>query len=302
MQSVIIDSKGDTREEEVTRRDLVQKFGIHSRDLRPVFVKKQSITLLSRANCIIFNYRSVKLVIGTKEVFVLGLEKSKISEIFIPFLGKKIQEQKEKIRFEHLILDTTLTYILEKIFRRFDDIERTSVQILGKLDIELRDQVLEQLLHLKKRLSKLETNVEELEEIIEEIVEDDEELEDLYLEVKHPANVDDIESILENALEQIEDISHRIDELDENIDDTQEILTLKLDHLRNTIIKFDLLITMATGLLAFMTVVTGLYGMNIKSGLENDHQAFLNIALVLGGAFIFGMLLLLAWLRKNKIL
>jgi len=302
MKVIVINSKGNFEEQDVSRKDMTSKFGIHSRDLRAVFVKKQSTTIFSRGNCIVFNCRSVKLIIGAKEVFVLGLEKSKIPETFVPLLQEKIQEQKEKIRFEHLILDITLSYILEKVFRRFDDIERASVQILGKLNIELRDHVLEQLLHLKKRLSKLGTNVSELKDIIEELVEEDEELVELYLEVKRPENVDDVESILENALEQIEDLSHRVDELDENIDDTQEILTIKLDHLRNTIIKFDLIITIATGILAFMTVVTGLYGMNIKSGLESSHEAFTKITFLLAGSFVVGMLFLLAWLRKKKIL
>ncbi len=303
MEVVRIDQQGNATDMDISRKDLVEKFDIHSRDLRPVFAKKQHITIFPRGDCIIFNYRSVKLVIGTKEVYVFGLDNPKIRDYLLPPLLDQIQSRSGSIRFEHLILETTLAYILQKIQRRYDEIERTSEQILEKLNVGLHaHQTFEQLLHLKKFLSKLETHAQELEDAINEIVEDDEELRDFYLGTKKVEDTEEIESILENALEQIADISNKIDELDSNIDDSQSILTLKMDHMRTTIGKIDLLSNASAAMLTLLAVITGLYGMNIQNGLEDDPVAFWIIAFLTGLAFLFGLAWLLLWLKRNKIL
>jgi Mg2+ and Co2+ transporter CorA len=155
---------------------------------------------------------------------------------------------------------------------------------------------------LKKRLSKLGTNVKELQDVVDELFEEDEEIAELYLTKKPPKDMENVESILENALEQIEDLAYKIAELNENIDDSQEILSLKMDHLRTTMVKFDLIFTAATGLLAFMTVVTGLYGMNIVNNLETSYDAFWTIIFFLAGSFLLGLLVFLLWLRKKQII
>ncbi len=303
MQTLELLATGKIAEKELSRKAITEVFGIHSRDLRPIFTKKQTTSILARGNCIIVSLRSVKMVIGNKKTFVFNLEKKKIPEYFVPLLLEKIEKTRnEKTRFEHALLETALYYIMEKMQRRFEDIERVSDQLMHKLHAEkVHDQTFEQLLHLKKRLSKLKTTVDEIEGEITELVSDDEDLKDLYLEMKKPSNTDEVESILENLLEQIEDVSHRIEELDENIDDTQEVLALRMSNMRNTIIKFDLLVSTATGVLALLAVITGLYGMNLKNSLEQDSQAFENVTIVLVVVFFLGLGLLIAWLKRKKV-
>ena len=303
MQTLEVLANGKITEKEFSRKAITEEFDIHSRDLRPIFTKKQTTSVLARGNCIIVSLRSVKMVIGNKKTFVFNLEKKKIPEYFVPLLLEKIEKTRnEETRFEHALLETALYYVMEKMQRRFEDIERVSDQLMQKLRAEkVHDQTFEQLLHLKKRLSKLKTTVDEIEGEITELVSDDEELNDLYLGVKSPNDTDEIESILENILEQVEDVSHKIDELEENIDDTQEILALRMSNMRNTIIKFDLLVSTATGVLALLAVVTGLYGMNLKNSLEQDSQAFENVTIALIVIFFLGLGLLIAWLKRKKV-
>jgi len=303
MQTLEILATGKIAEKEFSRKAITEEFDIHSRDLRPIFTKKQTTSVLARGNCIIVSLHSVKMVIGNKKTFVFNLEKKKIPEYFIPLLVEKVEKtKKEETRFEHALLETALYYVMEKMQRRFEDIERVSDQLMQKLRAEkVHDQTFEQLLHLKKRLSKLKTTVDEIEGEVTELVSDDEELNDLYLGVKSPNDTNEIESILENILEQVEDVSHKIDELEENIDDTQEILALRMSNMRNTIIKFDLLVSTATGVLALLAVVTGLYGMNLKNNLEQNSQAFENVTISLIFIFFLGLGLLIAWLKRKKV-
>ncbi len=304
MQTLEIFATGKVTEKELSRKELTEEFDIHSRDLRPIFTKKQTTTILPRGNCIIVSIRSVKMIIGRKKTFVFNLEKKKIPEYFVPLLLEKIERtKKEETRFEHVVLEASLHYVLEKIQRRFEDIERVSDQLMQKLHAEkVHDKTFEQLLHLKKRLSKLETTVEEAETEITDLVSDDEDLQDLYLELKKTSDTDEVESILENILEQIEDVSHKIDELNENIDDTQEILALRMSNMRNTIIKFDLLLTAGTCVLALLAVITGLYGMNLRNDLEQDPRAFENVSIMLLILFFVGLAMLIGWLKRKKIL
>jgi magnesium transporter len=304
MQTIELLASGKITEKEWSRKKITDEFDIHSRDLHPIFTKKQTTSIIPRGECIIVSIRSVKVVIGNKKAFIFNLEKKKIPEYFVPLLVKKVENTKsEETRFEHAVLESALHYILEKMQRRFEDVERVSDQLMHKLHAEkVHDKTFEQLLHLKKRLSKLETTVTEMEGEVTELVADDEDLKDLYLGVKKPGDTDEIESILENILEQIEDVSHKIDELDENIDDTQEVLALRMSNMRNTIIKFDLLLTAATGMLALLAVITGLYGMNLKNHLEQDTQAFTTVGLGMIVLFLIGLGILIAWLKRKKIL
>ncbi|MCF7917687.1 CorA family magnesium transporter [Candidatus Gracilibacteria bacterium] len=303
MITLFIDKNGKNKQVDISRKELTREFDVHTRDLRPVFAKNQAITIAPRGDCIIVNFHSVKLVVGKHVVYVFDLENKKVTDYFLPFLLEKIKSPAEKIRFEHLVIEIALAYIVEKMERRFDEIERASDQIFGKLKKEqIDDQTFEQLLHLKKRLSKLSTKVHDIEDALEELVEDDDELLDFYLGMKKPTDTEDAESVLENALEQIEDITHRVEELDENIDDTQEVLTLKMNNLRNIIIKFDLILTAATGVLGILAVIVGFYGMNIRNHMEQDPSAIWGIAIALFIIFSFGLGALLFYLKKKRVM
>ncbi|MCF7812092.1 CorA family magnesium transporter [Candidatus Gracilibacteria bacterium] len=303
MRTILVSNTGKWEEKEISRKEITTAFGIHTRDLRPVFTRKPTTAIFPRGKAIIICIRSVKIVIGAKEMMVFNLEKKKIVDYFLPSLVERIQAgKKENIRFEHLVTDSALHYIIEKMQRRFEEIERTNEQIMGKLHTELNDENFEQLLHLKKRLSKLETNVEETEREINELIDDDEDMLEMYLGTRKPSDTEDLESILENIVEQIENISHRVDELNENIDDTQEIITLKMSNLRNAIIKFNLILTAATGILAILAVIVGFYGMNIRNHMENDPLAIWWIGLILLIIFLFGFGGLLTYLKRKKLL
>ena len=301
MKAFSITSSGDFAEQDLVRRDLVKEFKIHIRDLRPVFLIKQVSTLVRRGECIIVNLRSIKMLIGHKNLYIFNLSNSKNIKNFAELLTQRIKK-KEQIKFEHIVLEFSLEYILEQIKRRFEDIERISDKILTNLNNLLHDEDFEKLLSLKKQLSKLGSNTKEINEMIEDILGDHEKIKELYLYQKNIFKTEELESILENFIEQIEDISNRIDELNENIDYTQEILTLKMSSRRNTIIKFDLLINSITAILAFLAVIVGFYGMNVKNYLEESGNASTMLGIILFVIFIFFGLGIFWYLKRKKIL
>jgi len=56
--------------------------------------------------------------------------------------------------------------------------------------------------------------------------------------------------------------------LNEYIKDTEDMVSIKLDTHRNALITVDLVITAFTASLAMVTAITGIFGMNLESGLE----------------------------------
>lgn len=66
--------------------------------------------------------------------------------------------------------------------------------------------------------------------------------------------------------------------LNEYIKDTEDMVSIKLDTHRNALITVDLVITAFTACLAIVTAITGIFGMNLESGLETVSEE--------GGGFV----------------
>ena len=298
MKIIEINSSGATAEKEISRKNLIAEFAIRPRDLWPIFSRKHPVAILRRGSAIILNFRSIRAIIGEKKFYLFNAEK-KTAEKFLPFVIEKIKTRSE-INFEHIILDAAFLIILEKIKIKFDDFEKISVRILKTLDSEMRDENFEQLLAIKKQISKLGTKSRGINEILQEILDDDEKIEYLFLCEKKP-NIENLEFILEEHFDQIEDVVSRIDELNENIDDSQEILTLKMASLRNTIIKFDLVLTSLAAIFAVIGAISGIYGMNLHNGLEKNHAAFFLFFLFFGALFLIFSVGIFIFLKRKKI-
>ncbi len=302
MNIITISKDGKKESHHILRKDLAQELGVHLRDLRPVFVMKQVATIMTREHAIILNFGEIKLVLTADKVFVSNIRQRDIKDFFIPNLKQTIEEKNDRSSlFEFLVLEFALNYKARKSLNKFQKIE-TSVQgLLDKIEEKFTEESLWDLLRLKKKISRFKINVEENESAALEVLEDEEELAELYLSIKQK-ETDEVESILESYLEQIEDIKHKLLGLEEDIDDTQEIITLKLNTRRNSIIRFDLIATMVTGILALLALFTGIFGMNISNKMENSHLTFILINLGLFVLFIilsFGFWL---FLRKQKII
>lgn len=303
MKSTHISQDGRQVTKELGRKALSENFELHHRDLRPLFSLRQVATIFSRKNVIIANLGMIKLLISRDQVLVFNLDNPEVPEDFIPVLKEAIKKRSKGYDFELSVLDFSLHYKIENLRVQAAELQRGVSKVLRLVEQDYSQINLEKLLKLKKQISKFEITIRENQEAGEEILDDDEELIDLCLsqQGKKEVDFDEAESIMDSYVEQIEDIAHQVDELKENIDDTQEILSLKINSLRNTIIRFELVATLTTALFSLLAVITGLYGMNIRNNLENNHLAFYVIVL----CFVFASIALgmMTWrfLKHKKI-
>lgn len=269
---------------------------MHQRDIRPLFSLKQFPVISPKENCMIVSFGSMKVLIEKTKVLVFN---PNLNKLFIDKLQEQIKNNSSYIF--HIIV---LEFVIEFVFKIFDDAfnnnSKQIQQILDKLKTSFADVDFEKLLSLKKNLIKMQRQVSEIEELTEQILKDDNEIQEICF--YDDKIYEDIESILENGWEQFEDLFHRIEELSENIDDTQEIITLKMASRRNTIIKVDLFATMITVVFSFFAVLVGAFGMNIKNTLEDSVLTFyLILCSIFLVSFFFGIFVL-KYFKKRKIL
>lgn len=92
---------------------------------------------------------------------------------------------------------------------------------------------------------------------------------------------------------------NRLQTLHEYIKDTEDLVNIKLDQHRNQLITVDLILTALTCAMAMVTTVSGIFGMNLDSGLQDAPNVFneVTIATSLGAMILFMCFIIFAWRR-----
>ncbi|GLI64558.1 hypothetical protein VaNZ11_007878, partial [Volvox africanus] len=88
-----------------------------------------------------------------------------------------------------------------------------------------------------------------------------------------------VEMLLEAYFMQLGHTWQRLQSLQSYIDNTEDLINLELDQQRNNLISVDLMVTFGSFLLTAMSVIAGLFGMNVTNRMEGDYSAFLGICI-----------------------
>jgi len=119
-----------------------------------------------------------------------------------------------------------------------------------------------------------------VEEALEEVLEQDEDLTAMHLtdkkENRHRelSDHEDLEILLETFAKQVEEVVNEAENIQSNVQSTQEIVELILDSNRNALLSLDLQVSIWTMGLGVGTLLAGLFGMNLKSHMEENDFAF----------------------------
>lgn len=110
-------------------------------------------------------------------------------------------------------------------------------------------------------------------------------------------NVEQLEMLLEAYFVVVDNTLSKLLALKEYIDDTEDLINIKLGNVQNQLIQFELLLTAATFVATIFAVVTGVFGMNLKASIFDYPSAF-NWVLVIAG--LAGCLLYFSFLFYFK--
>ncbi|KAI8539410.1 hypothetical protein RHMOL_Rhmol09G0181000 [Rhododendron molle] len=114
-------------------------------------------------------------------------------------------------------------------------------------------------------------------------------------------NIDQLEMLLEAYFVVSDNTLNKSSSLKEYIDDTEDLINIKLGNVQNQLIQFELLLTAATFVATIFAVVAGVFGMNFEDSIFDYPFAF-HWVLITTGVFC-GMLYIsfLFYFRHKKV-
>lgn len=114
--------------------------------------------------------------------------------------------------------------------------------------------------------------------------------------------VEELEMLLEAYFVVIDHTLSKVSSLKEYIDDTEDFINIKLDNVRNQLIKFELLLTGATFVVTMFAVVTGVFGMNFVDSVFDVPSNF-NLVIVISCVLcVVVYLLFLLYVKYKRLL
>ncbi|CAO3700110.1 unnamed protein product [Rhizopus stolonifer] len=269
---------------EFVKLDFCQYHSLLSRDLRNIdtYSIYQKPTILVRPEAILVSIAHWKALLKWDTVVlfdVFGSINSYNQSLFICDLQERLNSSKESLPFE---------------FRDSVDIEEF---VNGE---KLRD-----LLKFSKKLAKFEQDVLSIRDALEEVLDNDEDLVALYLTDKKRGKQracqdhEEAELLLEAYFKQTEEIAAKASTLRRHMRSTEDIMQLMLDVSRNSLMWYDIRLTIFTLSASVVSGLGALLGMNLRNYFEHDPYAF---GIVSGFALLSGAGAFTIALRKLRAL
>ncbi|GAA5812971.1 hypothetical protein MFLAVUS_006435 [Mucor flavus] len=298
------------------KSDFCQHHSLLPRDLRTIdtYSVYQKPTILVRPEAILVNVAHLKALLKSDMVVLFdtyGSMDSYNQSVFIYDMQERLKSQKDGLPFEFRALEAILISVTSSLQSELDILEGPVNKLLGDLedlaDIEesMNGDKLRDLLQYSKKLAKFERDALSIRDALEEVLDNDEDLAAMYLSDKRagkpraPQDHEEVELLLEAYYKQTEEIAAKASTLRQHMRSTEEIVQLILDVSRNSLMWYDIRLTIIT---LSATVVSGygaLLGMNLKNYFEDDPYAF---GVISGLALMSGLGAFAIALRKLRTL
>lgn len=242
---------------------------------------------------------------------VFGSTNSYNQSLFICDLQERLNSSKESLPFEFRALESILISVTSSLQSELDVLEGPVNKLLGDLEdsVDIEESVngekLRDLLKFSKKLAKFEQDVLSIRDALEEVLDNDEDLVALYLTDKKKGKQracqdhEEAELLLEAYFKQTEEIAAKTSTLRRHIRSTEDIMQLMLDVSRNSLMWYDIRLTIFTLSASVVSGLGALLGMNLRNYFEHDPYAF---GLVSGFALLSGAGAFTIALRKLRTL
>ena len=116
------------------------------------------------------------------------------------------------------------------------------------------------------------------------------------------ADIQQLEDLLETYFAQIDHAYNRMKALDEFVASTEDYINIDLDSHRNQLIQIDLLLSFSMFITSLFTLVTGIFGMNLDSGLQTDPKVFDEVTITSAVLVVAGIVLFVIICRRVRLI
>ncbi|KAG6541962.1 hypothetical protein Mapa_016598 [Marchantia paleacea] len=314
----------------VSRRQLLRTSGLRLRDLRRVdpslWVTNSAPALLVREQAILLNLGSLRAIATKEDVLIFDHQSvgaRGFIEILIPRLAVDKNGYVHAMPFELEVMESALISRTQRLERALMDVEPRVISLLQVLPFRLTADVLEELRVSKQALVEVGAKAGALRDMLLELLENPQDIrrmtimgsscsmrkEDGDLECTIPQEKqvaedeeEEIEMLLEYYLQRCESCHGQAEKLLSSAKEMEDSIAVNLSSRRLEVSRLELLLQVGTFCAALGALVAGIFGMNLKSYLEERAMAFwiTTAGIILGGTFLY--IYIVSYLKNRKIL
>jgi len=291
--------KGELTIENLKTPEILKAAQIYARDLfllnvtsrqerrrkRPI--QMNSAVILPRKDLILVSLGNVRAVVGLNELYLMDAHQPVVQEFAqdVRDIFREESENPDADPPELLFLDEVLRDTVDAFSRRLRLYEPIVDNFLSKVAHELySDTGVHQLVPLKDSLQSFEIQVKQSVDCLADLLNDDETMLDMLLKEQAAAKIsgsvvdfkrhEHVEVLLGVYARQLSSMRWEIQYLLGRLESKREFVSLALASYRNRLVRMNVHLGIFTMALAVGTTISGFFGMNLVSGLEEAKFAF----------------------------
>ncbi|XP_054816079.1 magnesium transporter MRS2-11, chloroplastic isoform X2 [Prosopis cineraria] len=324
-----VKSNGTVSTRTINRRQLLKSSGLRPRDVRSVdpsfFLTNSMPSLLVREHAILLNLGSLRAIAMQEHVLIFDYNckgGKAFLESILPRLNLKNNNGGPSMPFEFEVVEAALLSRIQHLEQRLMHLEPRVQALLEVLPNRLTGNILGELRISKQTLVELGSRAGALRQMLLDLLEDPLEIRRMCIMgrncrlKKGRDNVEcsvasdkqiaeeeeeEIEMLLENCLQRCEFCHGQAERLLDSAREMEDSISVSLSSRRLEVSRVELLLQVGAFCLAVGALITGIFGMNLKSYLEERVFAFwLTTAGIIVGAVV-AFFLVYSYLRARKI-
>ncbi|XP_042452454.1 magnesium transporter MRS2-A, chloroplastic-like [Zingiber officinale] len=325
-----VKSDGTMSTKKISRRQLLKSSGLRPRDIRSVdpslWLMNSMPSLLVREQAILLNLGTLRAIAMHECVLIFDYNR-KGGKNFLKSLLSRLNPRNMNIScampFSLEVVEAALLSRIQGLEEKLMEVEPRVVALLQVLPNKLTADVLEQLRLSKQTLVELGSKAGALKQMLLDLLEDpdeirhicimgwkstikretgDEECSILWDKQIAEEEEEEIEMLLENCLQRCESCHGQAERLLDSAKETEDSISVNLSSRRLEVSRVELLLQVGTFCVSVGALVAGIFGMNLKSYLEEKLCAFwLTTAGIIIGA-VAAFFIVYSYLKSRRVL
>lgn len=300
LRCTILDHAGNIKSisGQFKRSDLCNEHRLNPRDLRKIDSRIPNLvpTILIRKEAVLINILHIRALVKADTVVLFdsyGSNDSRLHSVFLYHLEHNLKARGSGAPYEFRAIESILLSVLSALEAEMVFIRNLVGGLLAELEDDINHDKFKRLLHYSRRLVAFKNRAKLVQEVLEEVLEQDDDLDAMYLTDKKNGVLrnmhehEELEVLLEFFSKQVEEIANEAENIEANVQSTQEIVELILDSNRNALLALDLKVSIGTMGIGTGALIAGLFGMNLKSHMEEMPYAFMAMSTLSSAVALF---------------
>lgn len=326
---VEVQANGLVSTRKINRRHLLKSSGLRPRDVRSVdpslWLTNSMPSVLVREHAILLNLGTLRAIAMQERVLIFNYNRKGCKafiDALLPRLNPKNVIGGPSLPFELEVVEAALNSRIQRLEQKLMDLEPRVQALLEVLPTRLTATVLEELRISKQTLVEMASKAGALKQMLLDILEDPHEIRQISImgrnctldkdnyDIKCSVPLEkqsaeeeeeEIEMLFENYLQRCESCHGQAERLLDSAREMEDSISVNLSSRRLEVSRLELLLQVGTFCVGVGALIAGIFGMNLKSYLEEQAFAFwLTTGGIIVGAVV-AFFLMYTYLKARKI-